>query len=105
MTRVIASSWMLCPMQNDPVIHLWVPDKVQDVPWLRHIQHVYFFPVTSALYVMWRKASIQQLFQSVRHTLRNIVVVVPTQLYLSRERTHSFHSHFLEYHIAAISLS
>lgn len=44
-------------IQNDPVFHLWLPAKAKDFPMLRHLQHLYFFPVLAVLYLSWRQQS------------------------------------------------
>jgi fatty acid desaturase len=43
---------------NDPVFHLWIPQKNKDV-FIRKYQHYYFFPVCCFLYASWRLQSAQ----------------------------------------------
>jgi len=45
-------------IENDPVFHLFFPEQDQDVKY-RRLQHIYFFPVASFLFVSWRIQSIQ----------------------------------------------
>jgi len=45
-------------IQNDPILHLWIPDPEKDTP-LRQYQHLYYHIVYSGLYVSWRIQSIQ----------------------------------------------
>jgi len=45
-------------IQNDPVFHLFFPEKDQDV-FFRKMQHWYFVPVASMLYFSWRSQSLQ----------------------------------------------
>ena len=49
-------------IENDPVFHLWHPDPSVDV-WYRPLQHLYFIPVASFLFISWR-------IQSLQHTWR-----------------------------------
>eukprot|EP01114_Cavostelium_apophysatum_P003048 TRINITY_DN1277_c0_g1_i1.p1 TRINITY_DN1277_c0_g1~~TRINITY_DN1277_c0_g1_i1.p1 ORF type:complete len:420 (+),score=118.85 TRINITY_DN1277_c0_g1_i1:187-1446(+) len=45
-------------IQNDPILHLWVPTKEKDVPF-RAYQHLYYHIVYSFLFVSWRIQSFQ----------------------------------------------
>ena len=45
-------------IENDPVFHLFYPDASCDV-WYRALQHLYFIPVASFLFVSWRIQSLQ----------------------------------------------
>lgn len=45
-------------IQNDPILHLWVPEPEKDHS-LRAYQHIYYHIVYSFLYVSWRIQSIQ----------------------------------------------
>jgi len=45
-------------IQNDPILHLWIPDPEKDHP-LRAYQHFYYHIVYAFLYVSWRMQSIQ----------------------------------------------
>jgi fatty acid desaturase len=49
-------------IENDPVFHLFFPDPENDV-FFRKLQHLYFIPVASFLFVSWR-------IQSLLHSLR-----------------------------------
>jgi fatty acid desaturase len=50
-------------IENDPVFHLFFPEEKDDTIF-RKMQHWYFVPVASLLYVSWRT-------QSIQHALRN----------------------------------
>jgi len=45
-------------IQNDPILHLWIPDPEKDHP-LRQYQHLYYHLVYAFLFVSWRIQSIQ----------------------------------------------
>eukprot|EP00455_Lapot_gusevi_P047877 TRINITY_DN6543_c0_g1_i2.p1 TRINITY_DN6543_c0_g1~~TRINITY_DN6543_c0_g1_i2.p1 ORF type:complete len:399 (+),score=87.03 TRINITY_DN6543_c0_g1_i2:106-1302(+) len=53
-------------IQNDPVFHLWSPEKKNDV-WFRRYQHLYFLPTMSVLYISWRKQSFDYAWASKNH--------------------------------------
>jgi len=50
-------------IQNDPILHLWIPEPEKDHP-LRPYQHLYYHFVYAFLYYSWRLQSIQFNMQS-----------------------------------------
>jgi fatty acid desaturase len=50
-------------IENDPVFHLFFPDPKDDTMF-RKMQHWYFVPVASVLYLSWRIQSLQASFKS-----------------------------------------
>jgi len=49
-------------IQNDPVLHLWIPEPEKDFP-LRPYQHLYYHFVYTFLYFSWRLQSFQSSWE------------------------------------------
>lgn len=66
-------------ISNDPVFHLFFPNKDQDV-WFRSYQHIYYLPVYSILYLSWRFQSIQHAVH--RRNYRELIFMLPSYIWL-----------------------
>lgn len=61
-------------IQNEPILHLWFPEKGKDA-WFRKYQHYYYLFVYAFLYVSWRMQSIQFVMGSKNWFERALIVV------------------------------
>jgi fatty acid desaturase len=67
-------------IENDPVFHLFFPDPKDDTIF-RKMQHWYFVPVASLLYISWRTQSIQF---AIRHNnYKELAMIAISYLWLS----------------------